>query len=81
MKKKVGGAILGTGVMLGLLIGGLWPERVVEAQTAWLCRAFTLEEKADAAVVGTWLATARTVHMASAGLSAGSRFAVVVCKQ
>ena len=81
MKKTVSATILGTGVLLGLLIAASWPERVVEAQTAWQCRSWTLEEKADAAVVGTWLSTARAVHMTSAGLSAGSRFAVVVCKQ
>ena len=81
MKRTISGAILGTGVLFGLLIGASWPERVVEAQTAWQCRSFTLEEKADAAVVGTWLGTARTFQMTSAGLSAGSRFAVVVCKQ
>lgn len=81
MKKAVCGAMLGTGVLLGFLIAASWPERVVEAQTTWQCSSWTFGEKADAAVVGTWLGTARAVHMTSAGLSAGSRFAVVVCKQ
>jgi hypothetical protein len=81
MKKAISGAILGAGVLLGLLIAASWPERVVEAQTTWQCRSWTLEEKADAAVVGTWLGTAKVVHMTSAGLSAGSRSVVVVCKQ
>jgi hypothetical protein len=81
MKKTVSGAILGTGVLLGLLIAAAWPERVVEAQAAWQCRSWTLQENADAAVVGTWLGTAKVVHMTSAGLSAGSRSVVVVCKQ
>ena len=81
MKKTVGGAILGIGLLLGLLIGASWPAQVVEAQTTWQCSSWTIAEKGDAAVVGTWLGTARTVHMTSAGLSAGSRFAVVACKQ
>ena len=81
MKRTISGAMLAIGVLFGLLIGAAWPERVVEAQTAWQCRSFTMEEKADSAVVGTWLGTARTVQMTSAGLSAGSRFVVVVCKQ
>ena len=81
MKKTACGAILGTGILLGLLIAASWPEGVVEAQTTWQCGSWILGEKSDAAVVGTWLGTARAVHMTSAGLSAGSRFAVVVCKQ
>ena len=81
MKRTMSGAILGIGVLFGLLIAASWPERVVEAQAAWQCRSWTIEEKGDAAVVGTWLGTAKTFQMTSAGLSAGSRFAVVVCKQ
>jgi hypothetical protein len=81
MQKTVSGAILGIGVLLGLLIGASWPGQVVEAQAAWQCNSWTIEEKGNAAVVGTWLGTARAVHMTSAGLSAGSRFAVVACKQ
>ena len=80
MKRTISGAILGTGVLLGILIGASWSGRV-EAQVNWQCRSFPMEEKADAAVVGTWLGTAKTFQMTSAGLSAGSRFAVVVCKQ
>jgi hypothetical protein len=81
MKKTVGGAILGIGVLLGLFIGASWPGQIVEAQTAWQCNSWTIAEKDNAAVVGTWLSTARAVHMTSAGLSAGSRFVVVACKQ
>jgi hypothetical protein len=81
MKRKVCGAIIGMGLLLGSVIALLWPARVVDAQTSWQCRSWTLEEKADATPVGTWLGQAKTVQLTAAGLSAGSRFAVVACKQ
>jgi hypothetical protein len=73
-------AIFVSGLVLGAFVA-VGPTRVVEAQGAWQCRSFTLEEKADGAVVGTWLGTAANVHVTSAGLSAGSRQAVVACKR
>lgn len=76
-------AIFALGLSLGAGVALWWPAPVVEAQGAWQCRSFTLEEKADAGVVGTWLGTANpdNVEMTAAGLSAGSRFAVVACKR
>jgi hypothetical protein len=70
MKKTVYAAILGIGVVLGILVGASWPGTVVQAQAAWQCRSWTIEERGDAAVVGTWLGTAKTFQMTSAGLPA-----------
>jgi hypothetical protein len=81
MKRTAYVAIFVSGLAIGAVIAVGWPAQVVEAQGAWQCRSFTLEEKADAAVVGTWLGTAANVHVTSAGLSAGSRQAVVACKR
>jgi hypothetical protein len=80
MKRTMYGVVLGMGVMLGVAIS-MWSGRTVEAQAAWQCASWTLEEKPNVTAIGTWLGAAQTVQLTSAGLSAGSRFAVVACKR
>ena len=80
MKRMMYGLVLGMGVLLGVAIA-TWSGRTVEAQAGWQCAAWTVEEKPNVTAIGPWLGAAKTVHLTSAGLSAGSRFAVVACKQ
>ena len=80
MKRTMYGVVLGMGVAIGLAIA-TWSARTVEAQGAWQCASWTIEEKANVTAIGTWLGAAKTVQLTSSGLSAGSRFAVVACKQ
>ena len=83
MKRTALVAIFASGLAIGVGVAVGWPVRVVEAQGAWQCQSWTLGEKSDAGAVGTWLGTTSTgnIHMAVAGLSAGSRYAVVACKR
>lgn len=80
MTRTIGGVVFGVGVVVGIVVA-TWSGRVVEAQGGWQCASWTFEEKPNASAVGTWLGSAKTVQLTSAGLSAGSRFAVVACKQ
>jgi len=81
MRRMVCGAIFVVGLLIGFGIAA-WPfERVVAAQSGWQCRSWTLDEKGDATAVGTWLGAAQSAQIATAGLSAGSRFTVVACKK
>jgi hypothetical protein len=84
MTRTAFAAIFAIGMAVGAAgMAAWWPVAVLEAQGAWQCRSWTLEEKGDAGALGTWLGTTSTsnVLMTSAGLSAGSRFAVVTCKR
>jgi hypothetical protein len=83
MKRTACVAIFVSGLSIGAVIVVGWPARVVEAQAAWQCRSWTVDEKGDVGAVGTWLGTARSedIHLSTAGLSAGSRYAVVACKR
>ncbi len=78
MKRTISGAILGIGVLFGLLIAASWPERVVEAQRPGSAGPGPSRRK-ETRVVGTWLGTAKTFQMTRR--LRGVRFAVVVCKR
>ena len=82
MKRTAYLAIFASGLAIGAGVAVGWPARVVEAQTGWQCRSWTMDEKGDATAVGNWLGTASgDVQVTAAGLSAGSRYAVVACKR
>jgi hypothetical protein len=83
MKRTAYVAIFAIGLAIGVAAAAWWPATVVEAQGAWQCRSWTIDEKGDTGAVGTWLGTTPggNVHLTSAGLSAGSRYAVVACKR
>jgi hypothetical protein len=76
-------AMFMSGLAISAAMTMVWPARVLEAQGAWQCRSWTVDEKGDVGAVGTWLGTARPedIHLSSSGLSAGSRYAVVACKR
>jgi hypothetical protein len=88
MKRTVAVMIFASGIAAGFFGGQvLGPAVAVEAQGAgapgWQCRSWTRNDASatDVTEVGGWLANAMNVQLTSAGLSAGSRYALVACKQ
>ena len=80
MKRAVSMSLFILGLAAGLGSSMWWPERVA-AQVGWECRSWTIEQRDDATPIGTWLGGANDVQLTTAGLSAGSRYAVVACKR
>ena len=81
MKRTVLGAVFVIGLLVGLVMARWLPERVVEAQTNWQCKSWgNLAPAADVTAAGTWLASAKSVQITAAGLSAAT-YTLVACKQ
>jgi hypothetical protein len=81
MKRTTVAILFGTGLLAGLLISGM-RSPIVLAQTAtgWECKAWTVPIDGSVSQLGTWLSTAKNVHLTSAGLS-NARYTVTACKQ
>jgi len=69
------------GLSIGFSSARFLPDSVVEAQTSWQCKTWTLQKQEDATAAGAWLGQARNVHIASAGLSQSGLYVVLACKQ
>ena len=81
MTRKMSAALLGTVLAIGFVCSMLIPNMVVEAQTNWQCKSWTLQKDEDAAPVGAWLGQAKNVEISAAGLSVSALTRVVACKQ
>jgi len=80
MKRPMIPIIVLAGLVAGFVIAGFW-ETTVLAQRPWQCRSWEMNSKQDdAGVIGTFLGSATNVHLAAAGVSVGSRYAVVACR-
>jgi len=81
MTRTMGAALAGTVLAIGFVCSMLIPNVVVEAQTNWQCKSWTLQKQEDAAPVGTWLGQAKNVEISAAGLSQSGLMGVLACKQ
>ena len=81
MTRMMGAALLGTVLAVGFVCSMLIPNVVVEAQTTWQCKSWTLQKDEDIAPMAAWLGQAKNVEISTAGLSVSALTRVVACKQ
>jgi hypothetical protein len=81
MKTAMVAMVFLAGLVIGFFMAG-YSETAVLAQRPWQCRSWEMDSKTDnaAGAIGTFLGSATNVQLASAGVSVGSRYAVVACR-